>query len=118
MSNYEEKRRFDRVESDFVVSMSVIDKKHPNHTEKKLRSSSVNISASGILFHHKENIKTGEMLFLSFYPVDGQEDFVVEATVVRSKKKDEHEYAIAAHFIRFEKGDEESLGKILKILQK
>jgi hypothetical protein len=108
----QEKRKFNRFERSFKVSISKVGKRHATGPEIH-HVECINISASGILFSYAEYLKTGEELFLSFYPVEGTEEFVVEAKVVRSKKKDEHICLIAAHFTNFEKGDVETLNEVL-----
>jgi hypothetical protein len=111
MKNTTEKRSFNRLLVTFKISISIEDKKNTNHAA--IHAEAVNISAEGVLFHSSENLKPGTNLFLSFYPLNSTDEFIAEARVVRSKKKHDHEFATAAHFKSFMKGDIAELNEVL-----
>jgi c-di-GMP-binding flagellar brake protein YcgR len=107
-----EKRKFQRKEYSFEVTVSILDRKN-NIDGQKIKAESINASANGILFNCGENLKIGTFLILTFFPSTNSPEIIVEAKVVRSKKKKDSIYAIAVHFTEYEKGDEQELNSLL-----
>jgi hypothetical protein len=110
-----EKRKFQRKDYSFDVTVSLLDRKN-NIDGLKIKAESINASANGILFSCGENLKIGTFLILTFFPPTNSHEIIVQAKVVRSKKKKDNIYAVAVHFTEFEKGDEQGLDSLLNEL--
>ena len=108
-----ERRKYKRLDVSFEVFISLLDRKN-NIDGEKLKADSVNISASGMLFNFDDNLKIGTYLFITFFPPSNDNEIIVHGKVVRSKKKKDDVYAIAVHFMEFEKGDESELNRLLQ----
>ena len=113
MEKNNERRRYNRIKSEFNIKIDQVSKKETIFEIET--GNSVNVSASGILFQYNKKLDPGEKLTVKFLKPNSFDFFSAEAKVVRAIKNPRSDsYEVAIDFTNLNPKEMQKLEYYLK----
>ncbi len=107
-----DKRRYDRLKSDFNVRIKHIDRK--TGLSDIITAKSVNVSASGVLFTVSKHFRVKSVINIKFLKPNSLDFFEVDAKIIRiTESSEKGHYDIAIQFLNLSEEEEKKLNYFL-----